>query len=89
MKPYNSPMDSPWRQFNCFYEKNIKNYLKSRRTLFFNTTAGTSSVPGHNTCIGQGSIHVSDPNFKCEMPTLEEYCEWYFKKYGIPKELKK
>tara|TARA_R100001082_G_scaffold84055_1_gene50741 strand:+ start:985 stop:1254 length:270 start_codon:yes stop_codon:yes gene_type:complete len=89
MKPYNNPMDSPWRQFNCFYEKNIENYLKSRRTIFFNTNEGTSCVEGHNACVGQGSIQVDNPNFKCETPTPEEYCEWYFKKYGIPKELKK
>jgi len=88
MKPYNNPMDSPWRQFNCFYEKNIENYLKSRRTIYFNTNEGTSQCPMYPS-IGLGSVQIDDTNFKCETPTPEEYCEWYFKKYGIPKELKK
>ena len=64
-------MLSPWRQFQCLYEKNIENYLKSRQTIYFNTNEGTSQCPMYPS-IGLGSDQVDNPNFKCEERTPEE-----------------
>ena len=90
MKPNQSGMLSPYRQFGCFYEKNIGKYRASFKTLSFHCgdARGTSAHPLYQiqqtfTCKVPPAEHV-----KFEEPTWEEYCEWYFKKYGIPKELK-
>ncbi len=90
MKTNQSGMLSPYRQFGCFYEKNIEKYRASSNTISVECgdTRGTSGHPlyqvrGSYTC----RVPPTEP-VKLEPPTWEEYCEWYFKKYGIPKELK-
>ena len=89
-------LNSPYRQFGCFYEKNIKNYLASCEYLCSNPPMGTGfAVPAGNKLCElkvsrfekypfklRKSYPVHNPDFKWEEPTKEEYCEWYFKKYG-------
>jgi len=98
----NLGINSPYRQFGCFYEKNIKNYLASCEYICSNSPMGTGfAVPaGNKLCELKGSKFttyplypfkpreshpVHNPDFKWEEPTKEEYCEWYFKRYGKEK----
>ena len=91
----NLGINSPYRQFGCYYEKNIKKYLESCQFITSNQpTCQTGAVftdgkkilclSNKSYCFKPGAFtnRVHNPDFKWEEPTPEEYCEWYFKKYG-------
>ena len=82
MKVHNG-VDSPYRQFGCFFEKNIKKYLATQKTISFycGDASGTSQHPLYQ--ISKSfTYNFYNPDVEFEEPTAEEYCEWYYKKYG-------
>jgi len=82
MKVHNG-VDSPYRQFGYFFEKNIKKYLATQKAISFYCAddSGTSMHPLYKTQESHTSLY-RNPDVKFEEPTAEEYCEWYYKKYG-------
>ena len=76
-------LNSPYRQFGCYYEKNIKKYLATRKAISFYCAddSGTSMHPLYETQESRTYL-FRNPDVKFEDPTPEEYVEWYFKKYG-------
>ena len=76
-------LNSPYKQFGCYYEKNIKKYLATRKAISFYCAddSGTSMHPLYKTQESHTYL-FRNPDVEFEEPTLEEYCEWYFKKYG-------